>query len=304
VNDTPTSLDESIANCYRQAPEEARLDQVYFQLERSRTQELIERFAPAPPATVLDVGGAAGPYAFWLAASGYSVHLVDPVPRLVDEARRRSADENRPLASAEVGDARALSFPDGSAAMVLLLGPLYHLTATSDRAQALAEGRRVLKPGGLLFAAAISRYASALDGLGRDLFQDARFTTIVDQDLRDGQHRNPTERLDYFTTAYFHRPEDLRTEFINSGLDLKGVMDWKGPDGFSRTSLSVGQIRDSVMICCVWLELLKQSLRCSVLVLTYSPLQRSPEDRGAQIGRAGCLGRCAPRLPMQMPHPR
>lgn len=27
---------------------------------------------------------------------------------------------------------------------------------------------------------------------------------LIERDLRDGQHRNPTERLDYFTTAYFH----------------------------------------------------------------------------------------------------
>jgi hypothetical protein len=55
VDNTPTSLDGIIANYYRQAPEEARLEQVYFQLERSRTQELIERLAPAPPATVFEV---------------------------------------------------------------------------------------------------------------------------------------------------------------------------------------------------------------------------------------------------------
>jgi len=27
-----------------------------------------------------------------------------------------------------------------------------------------------------------------------------------------GQHRNETSRLDYFTTAYFHRPEELPEE--------------------------------------------------------------------------------------------
>ena len=66
--------------------------------------------------------------------------------------------------------------------------------------------RRVLKPGGQLFAAAISRWASALDGLARDLFQDPRFAAIVERDLREGQHRNPTERLDYFTTRTFIAP--------------------------------------------------------------------------------------------------
>src|SRR5688572_13148787 len=158
----PPQLDPTIAEYYHQAPEEHRLQQGAFVLEEVRTRELIERHAPRPPATVLDVGGAAGAYAAWLTSAGYEVHLVDAVPRLVNEARRRSATLPRPIASCEVGDARALSFPTASADMVLLLGPLYHLTTAEDRARALGESARVLNSGGVLFAAAISRCASAL----------------------------------------------------------------------------------------------------------------------------------------------
>jgi SAM-dependent methyltransferase len=122
-----------------------------------------------------------------------------------------------------------LDVPDETADVVLLLGPLYHLTDPDDRAQALREAARVLKPGGRLFAAAISRWASALDGLARDLLQDPRFRLIVEQDLRDGQHRNPTERLDYFTTAYFHHPEELAAEVRAAGLALDGVYGIEGP---------------------------------------------------------------------------
>ena len=139
------------------------------------------------------------------------MHLIDAAPRLVAEAQRRSDVAARPLASCRVGDARALDVPADSADIVLLLGPLYHLTDAADRTQALREAARVLKPGGWLFAAAISRWASALDGLARELLHDARFAEMVEQDLRDGVHRNPTDRLDYFTTAYFHRPEELAT---------------------------------------------------------------------------------------------
>lgn len=225
----PTRLDPTVAAYYHRAPEEDRLEQELFLLEEVRTRELIERHAPRPPATVLDVGGAAGAYALWLADAGYTVHLVDPVPRLVAEAERRSAARPRPLASCRIGDARALDFPDQSADIVLLLGPLYHLTDAAGRARALGEARRVLKPEGRLFAAAISRWASALDGLTRDLFQDPRFTAIVERDLREGQHRNPTERLDYFTTAYFHRPEELRAEVSDLGLIVDGLYGIEGP---------------------------------------------------------------------------
>ena len=225
----PPELDPTIAEFYDRAPEESRLEQGAFLLEALRTREVIERHARRPPATVLDVGGAAGAYAIWLVDAGYTVHLVDAVPRLVAEARRRSVAQSRPLASCRVGDARALDFPDGSADIVLLLGPLYHLAEAADRARALSEARRVLKPGGQLFAAAISRWASALDGLSRDLFQDPRFVAIVEHDLREGQHRNPTERLDYFTTAYFHRPDELRAEVSGAGLIVDGLYGLEGP---------------------------------------------------------------------------
>jgi ubiquinone/menaquinone biosynthesis C-methylase UbiE len=222
-------LDPTIADYYHRAPEEHRLEQGPFLLEEARTRELIERHARRPPATVLDVGGAAGAYAIWLADAGYVVHLVDPVARLVAEAERRSVARPRPLASCRVGEARSLDFPAQSADMLLLLGPLYHLTEAADRARALSEARRVLKPGGQLFAAGISRWASALDGLARDLFQDPRFAAIVERDLREGQHRNPTERLDYFTTAYFHRPDELRAEVLGAGLILDGLYGVEGP---------------------------------------------------------------------------
>jgi SAM-dependent methyltransferase len=226
---SPKGFDPVITDYYERAPEEARLEQGPFQLEAARTRELIQRFAPPPPGTVVDIGGAAGAYALWLAQAGYVVHLLDAVPRLVAEAQRRSAAAERPLASCRVGDARALDLSGETADVVLLLGPLYHLTQPVDRARSLQEAARVLKPGGWLFAAAISRCASALDGLARDLLRDPRFALIVEQDLREGQHRNPTERLDYFTTAYFHRPQELAGEVQAAGLVLDGVYGVEGP---------------------------------------------------------------------------
>jgi SAM-dependent methyltransferase len=226
---TPADFDPAISDYYERAPEEARLEQGPFQVEGARTRELIQRFAPPPPGVAVDIGGAAGAYALWLAKAGYSVHLLDRAPRLVAEARRRSAAAAKPLLSCRVADARALDVPAETADVVLLLGPLYHLTDSGDRALALQEAARVLKPGGRLFAAAISRWASAFDGLARDLIQDPRFARIVEQDLRTGQHRNPTERLDYFTTAYFHHPEELAAELLASGLAVEGVYGIEGP---------------------------------------------------------------------------
>src|SRR5262245_33094701 len=110
---------------YTRFAEENRLTLGSSQLEFERNKELIERFVP-PRADIVDIGGAAGSYAFWLSGLGHRVHLVDVTPRLVEEARRRNASAAHPLISISVGEARSLPFDDSSADLVLLLGPLYH----------------------------------------------------------------------------------------------------------------------------------------------------------------------------------
>jgi len=108
---------------------------------------------------------------------------------------------------------------------VMIMGPLYHLPSWADRLAALREAHRVLASPGIVVAAGISRYASALDGLSRKVL-DPAFLRIRDQDLIDGQHRNPTDTLNYFTTSYFHRPEDLRAELEEAGfldIEVRGV---------------------------------------------------------------------------------
>jgi SAM-dependent methyltransferase len=174
---------------------------------------------PPPPAVVLDVGGAAGAHAAPLAAQGHEVHLIDPVPLHVEQARAVPG-----LASVTLGDARALRWLDASVDAALLLGPLYHLTDRADRVRALVEGRRVLRPGGVLVAAAISRYASTLDGLFCGYLREPGFEAIVECDLADGQHRNPGDVPGWFTTAFFHLPDELLSEATDAGLHDVGLV--------------------------------------------------------------------------------
>jgi SAM-dependent methyltransferase len=224
-------LELSLAEYYARAPEKTRLDRGRYVLERARTQELIQRYLPAPPLVVLDVGGAAGAYAFWLADLGYDVHLIDLTPRLVEEAQRLNQGRPSALRSCAVGDARSLTVGDESVDAVLLLGPLYHLVEAPERQRALQEVLRVLRPGGWMFASAISRWASLLVAMSLGLFRDEEFAAIVERDLRDGQHRNPTDRLACFTTAYFHRPDELQAEIAAAGFQLQGMYGLEGPGG-------------------------------------------------------------------------
>jgi ubiquinone/menaquinone biosynthesis C-methylase UbiE len=198
-------------------------------LERLRTEELLQRFLPPPPADVLDVGGGPGFYAAWLARRGYGVHLVDAVPLHVEQARAAAAAQPGHAFTAELGDARALGAADESFDAVLLLGPLYHLTERDERVAALAEGRRVVRRGGPVLAAAISRFASLLDGFRHGFILDPAFGRIVDRDLRDGQHRNPDDREEWFTTAYFHLPEELASEVEAAGLAVEVLLGIEGP---------------------------------------------------------------------------
>ncbi|MEW2134788.1 methyltransferase domain-containing protein [Streptomyces sp. NPDC005435] len=187
-------------------------------LEMVRTRELLRRYLPTPPARVLDVGGGPGAHARWLVEDGYGVYLVDPVPRHVERARATGA-------SVEIGDARSLTPADASFDVVLLLGPLYHLTARTDRDQALAEAYRVLKPGGLLAAAGINRYASlfehaAFGHLHKEPLQKS-IGRILDSQIHDGKKA--------FTAAYFHTGEQLRDEVAAAGFTEPQVFGIEGP---------------------------------------------------------------------------
>ena len=224
-----TRARQEISSHYESGYEAQRLAQGTSRLELARTQELLERFLPPPPAVVLDVGGGPGVYAFWLAQKGYAVHLLDVMPVHIEQARAASEHSATPLASLRVGDARELPFADASADLVLMLGPLYHLTERVDRIHALREGQRVLRAGGRLVAAAISRFTSTLDGLVHGYLDDEAFVQIARQDLHDGQHRNPSNHPAYFTTAFFHHPDDLKADVEAAGLAHERTLPVEGP---------------------------------------------------------------------------
>lgn len=199
-------------------------------LELARTCEVIERYFPESPAVIFDIGGAAGAYSFWLADRGYEVHLVDLLEKHIQQARAHAAQRKGGVpASMTVGDARKLDRADESVDAALLFGPLYHLTERADRIAALREARRVLKPGGVLIGAAISKFASTIDGMIRRLHDDPVFVEMRNRDLVDGQHRNRTDRPDYFTTAYFHHPQALAGEFTDAGLRHDLTLAVEGP---------------------------------------------------------------------------
>ena len=213
------SLDSSFYKHYASGVEKNRLlSEGSNSLEFYRTKEIMERFLPKRPTTVLDIGGGPGSYVFWLASKGHTVHLVDIVPLHIRQAKERQSKSRKRLASIRLGDARNLDFENRTGDIVLLFGPLYHLVQKRQRLKALAEAHRVLRPNGILFAAAISRFTSALDGSNNGFIQDPSFMKIIRQDLKTGQHRNPRNVPEYFTTSFFHHPTELEQEISQAGF--------------------------------------------------------------------------------------
>lgn len=222
----PRRPESEILGYYARGAERDRLDAGYGPLERERTLEVLARHLPSPPATVVDVGGGAGVHALWLASLGYAVHLRDPVPLHVDQAGTAAREQGLRLASVAVGDARDLDLVAGSADVALMLGPLYHMQEAEDRRRALEEARRVLRAGGLLAVAAISRWAPVLDGLKLGLLEDEGHLAVLDEAQETGRF-DPLPQSG-FTRAYFHRPAELRAEVEAAGF---GVLDLVGLEG-------------------------------------------------------------------------
>jgi SAM-dependent methyltransferase len=193
-------------------------------LEFERTKEILLRRLPAAPAVVADVGGGPGRYALWLAGRGYRVEHRDLVALHVDQLR---AGAGGSLIGTAVGDARELDLGDGTVDAVLLLGPIYHLRQRRDRLRALGEAWRVVRPGGPVFVAAISRWAPRLDGelLQRLYGSQPEVRELVGEVERTGWMR-PLFPGSF--SAFCHRPGQLRAELGAAGLEMVDLVTVEG----------------------------------------------------------------------------
>ena len=144
--------------------------------------------------------------------------------KVIELAKKYSVTSGIALKGYETGDVVDTGFSNEQFDIVLLLGPLYHLTDRAERIKALSEARRILKQGGILLSAVISRYASLFDGFKRDLVLDPLFFQLLKDDLHTGIHLNKTENLEYFTTAYFHTAKEIIAEIAESGLAFEKLI--------------------------------------------------------------------------------
>ncbi len=218
--------DPNVEAYYGQGGERGRLEAPLGQLEFVRTQEILRRHLPGTGAPVADIGGGAGQYSVWLAAEGYRVLHRDPIRLHVEQATALAAERDVAL-EARVSDARALDISDASVDAVLILGPLYHLPDRSDRIAALREARRIVRPGGSVFVAAISRWAPLLAGiLVKRIDRDYPEALTLLEGVESSGVLPPLFPGDF--SGFCHRPEELLTEATEVGLECLDLVSVEG----------------------------------------------------------------------------
>jgi len=132
-----------ITQYYSNETEKKRFEIDFFMLEGIRTKEIVSRYLFKDKMSIIDIGGGAGYYSFWLQEKGHNMNLVDLSPKNIELAKRQTLDTGMQLANCEIGDATNLNFKDETFDLALLFGPLYHLTDKAERLKALSEAKRV-----------------------------------------------------------------------------------------------------------------------------------------------------------------
>ncbi|HEU5056769.1 MAG TPA: methyltransferase domain-containing protein, partial [Kofleriaceae bacterium] len=142
---------------------------------------MLDRLAPGPGDTVLDLAAGSGVVGFAaasLVAPGGRVIVSDFSPRMVEAAARQAAALGLDNAEARVLDAERLALPDAAVDGVLCR---WGFMLMGDPAAALREARRVLRTGG--------RIAFAVFGAA----DDNPWVTLPTRVLEDLGHAAPRE---------------------------------------------------------------------------------------------------------------
>lgn len=214
---------DEIEDFYENYDEWNRLER--HKIEFEITKKFFDKYIPAN-SRILDIGGGPGRYSIYLASRGHKVTLLDLTKKHIEIAKDKAEQYGVQLEQYIHGNALELpKYNLGQFDVILLMGPLYHLTKYEDRQKAVADALALLKPGGIIAAAFISAYATILDTLKRNPLSIETSDEMLKY-INNGIHNEK----DNFTTSYFMIPVEARrfmSSFKLTELAFAGV------EGFS-----------------------------------------------------------------------
>jgi ubiquinone/menaquinone biosynthesis C-methylase UbiE len=188
----------------------------YHSLEFWTTLHLFRKFLPPPPARILDCGGGPGRYSIAFTKLGYRVTLLDLSRNLLETARYRA--DKAGIVLEDYVQASATEIPSANCFYdgVLLAGPLYHLIANEDRAKAIQESLRVLKPGGVVAAAIIPLLGVFRSAIAEfpDFIESGAALRYLERPWQDKRAKDYTGG---FTSAHFGDPWELKECYESMG---------------------------------------------------------------------------------------
>lgn len=209
---------EILENYYSEWNEDDRLLSRFGQVEFLTTIRFVEKYLK-PGMKLLEIGAGTGRYSHYFARKGYVVDAVELVETNIECFKAKTLpNENVNIVQ---GDAVNLfMLKDNEYDIVLHLGPMYHLTAETDRKSAISEALRVAKPNGKVFMAYIMNEM-----------------TVINYFFRNGHINNEEERNDIMSSNWrfyenkrkhlaFYRIEDVNAlmgEFDVNRLHLVGT---------------------------------------------------------------------------------
>ena len=171
--------------------------------------------------SILDLGGGAGVYSFPLAKKGYKVRLADLSETLLAQANKQKKEDNvQNLIFCDQVNATDLScYMDQSFDVVLLFGPLYHLTEKAEREKCISEVNRVLKKGGKVFASFIPHLSGSIALVQRfcwspeqvdintleECFESGKFKNLSDKGFQEGYDPGSEEIENLFSANGFEK---------------------------------------------------------------------------------------------------